>query len=57
MNIENEKTQLSATYFNRLAIAIFAVAGLGPMVAFFNAADLNELRFLAIFFLDHGRWV
>ena len=31
--VANEQTKLSATYLNGLAIAIFAVGGLAPVVA------------------------
>jgi hypothetical protein len=48
MNIENEKIKLTATYANGLAIAIFAVAGLGPLIAYFNTHEPNTLRFLGI---------
>ncbi len=35
--IHNERTKLTATYLNGLAIALFAVGALSPLVAVLNA--------------------
>lgn len=34
--IHNERTKLSATYLNGVAIAVMAVGGLGPLIAVLN---------------------
>jgi hypothetical protein len=35
--IHNERTKLTATYLNGVAIAIFAVGGFAPVVAWLNS--------------------
>jgi hypothetical protein len=37
--IENERAKLLATYFNGLAIAVMAIGGFAPLVAFPFSAD------------------
>jgi sensor histidine kinase regulating citrate/malate metabolism len=36
--VRNERTKLTATYFNGVAIAVFAVGALAPMI---NAANMQ----------------
>lgn len=37
--IHNERTKLTATYLNGIAVAIFAVGGFAPLVGWFNSGS------------------
>ncbi|MDQ0512711.1 amino acid transporter [Ancylobacter amanitiformis] len=37
--VHNERTKLSATYLNGVAIAVMAVGGLGPLISVLNGGS------------------
>jgi hypothetical protein len=46
--VHNERTKLSATYLNGVAIAVMAVGGVGPIVSVLNGGAAPALGIAAI---------
>ncbi|WAC28105.1 amino acid transporter [Ancylobacter sp. SL191] len=46
--VHNERTKLSATYLNVVAIAVMAVGGVGPIVSVLNGGAAPALGIAAI---------
>ncbi|MFT0859330.1 amino acid transporter [Ancylobacter sp. G4_0304] len=46
--IHNERTKLSATYLNGVAIAVMAVGGLGPVVSVLNGGSASAASVAAV---------
>ncbi|WP_029349828.1 hypothetical protein [Bosea sp. 117] len=46
--IHNERTKLSATYLNGIAIAVMAVGGLGPVISVLNGGSVPALGVAAV---------
>ena len=46
--VHNERTKLSATYLNGVAIAVMAVGGLGPVVSVLNGGAAPVLGIAAV---------
>ncbi|WP_428031451.1 amino acid transporter [Ancylobacter sp.] len=46
--VHNERTKLSATYLNGIAIAVMAVGGLAPVVSVLNGGAAPALGIAAV---------
>ncbi len=55
--VHNERTKLSATYLNGIAVAVFAVGGFAPFISTVLAADPAPHSPLLVFALMVGCWV
>ena len=46
--VHNERTKLSATYLNGVAIAVMAVGGLGPIVSVLNGGPASAIGIASV---------